>query len=118
MPAKFAKSWRFLLSFGLTLSLLPLTLQHASAQQTPPPPGRKWMPGHWAQADNGWQWVSGFWLAGNRDLQYVPEPPQSVDNGPSVPAPDDNSVYIPGAWQLRDDRYRWRPGFWNQAYDN
>src|SRR5438105_14553112 len=52
-----------------------------------PPPGRQWVPGHWAQAANGWQWVSGVWAAGNQDLQYVPEPPPSVDNGPSVPAP-------------------------------
>src|SRR5713226_6965745 len=45
-----------------------------------PPPDRKWVPGHWAQVNNGWQWVSGLWSAANANLQYVPEPPQSVDN--------------------------------------
>jgi hypothetical protein len=203
MPVQFAKSWRFLLSFGLTASLLPFTLQGASAQALPappqnavkpedgieieargpvheayaqpfdknvtpppvvakkppapvpeeppdqkpaansewlpgywswdsgrndfiwvsgfwrtPPPGKKWMPGHWAQADNGWQWVSGVWIGADQNLQYVPEPPPSVDNGPSVPAPNDNSMYIPGAWQMRNDNYVWRPGFWNQAYSD
>jgi hypothetical protein len=76
------------------------------------------VPGHWAQADTGWRWVSGVWAAGNQDLQYVPEPPPSVDNGPSVPAPNENSMYVPGNWQLRDDSYLWRPGFWSQAYND
>ena len=40
------------------------------------------------------------------------QPPASVENGPSVPAPDDNSIYIPGAWQYQNDNYLWRPGYW------
>jgi hypothetical protein len=32
--------------------------------------------------------------------------------GPSVPAPQAGSVYVPGTWAYRQDRYLWRPGFW------
>ncbi|HEV3078906.1 MAG TPA: hypothetical protein VGY66_03980 [Gemmataceae bacterium] len=83
-----------------------------------PPPGRKWVPGHWAQVNGGWQWVAGLWGEANRPLQYLPQPPASVENGPSVPAPDDNSVYIPGAWQYMNDNYMWRPGYWYPAYSD
>src|SRR5262249_5997281 len=52
----------------------------------------------------------------NENLQYLPEPPASVDGGPSTPMPSDNSFYVPGNWLYRNDAYQWRPGFWNQAY--
>jgi hypothetical protein len=82
-----------------------------------PPPDRKWVPGHWAQGDAGWQWVPGFWMANARqDLPVVPQPPESLENGPSVPAPSDDSFYIPGGWLYQDARYFWRPGFWSTGY--
>jgi hypothetical protein len=84
-----------------------------------PPSGRHWVPGYWSQAEGGWQWVSGFWMANDQqDLQHVPQPPASVDSGPSVPAPDDSSIYIPGSWVYRDDGYLWRPGFWSAGHDD
>ncbi len=77
------------------------------------PPGQQWVPGNWQQVEGGWHWVAGFWApAGQEDLQYVPMPPPSVDQGPSVPAPDDNSTYVPGCWVYRQSRFLWRPGFW------
>jgi hypothetical protein len=78
------------------------------------PPGRKWVPGHWTQADNGWRWVSGLWAdASLQTLQYMAEkPPDSLDNGPSVPAPDDNSLWVAGHWEWRDGQFVWRPGYW------
>ena len=81
------------------------------------PPDRKWTPGHWTQVDNGWQWVPGLWQAADQqDLQYLPEPPANLDNGPSTLAPDDNSFYVPGIWQYRNSDYVWRPGYWYQQY--
>jgi hypothetical protein len=81
-----------------------------------PPPGRRWVPGYWRSVDDGAQWVPGFWApADQTDLQYLPQPPASVDNGPSVPAPDDRSIYIPGSWVYENDDYVWQPGYWTQA---
>jgi hypothetical protein len=79
-----------------------------------PPPGRKWTPGYWREADGGWQWVSGFWApAGRAVVPYVREPPpDSLDNGPSSPAPDQGSVFVPGSWIYRDGDFVWQPGYW------
>ncbi len=78
-----------------------------------PPPDRQWLPGNWQQVEDGWQWTSGFWAAANlAELSYLPAPPPSVDEGPSTPAPDETSTYVPGCWMYRQTRYLWRPGFW------
>jgi WXXGXW repeat (2 copies) len=81
------------------------------------PPGRKWVPGHWTQVSGGWQWVPGFWAAASQqELAILPPPPPSVEEGPSTPAPDDNSFYVPGSWTYHDTGYAWRPGFWSPTY--
>ncbi len=79
-----------------------------------PPPGRQWVAGHWVEATGGWQWVPGFWAStAQAQLQYIDQaPPESLEDGPSVPAPDDNSFYVPGSWVYRDG-YAWRPGYWS-----
>jgi hypothetical protein len=62
-----------------------------------PPSGRQWVPGNWQQVEDGWQWTSGFWAAADQEeVTYLPAPPPSIDEGPSVPAPDDNSTYVAG----------------------
>jgi hypothetical protein len=78
------------------------------------PEGRRWVPGYWTQADGGWQWVSGHWAGANeKDFQFVPQPPpENLDQGPSTPAPDDQSVYVPGNWAYGNDGYAWQPGYW------
>ena len=79
-----------------------------------PPPGQRWMPGHWQEVNGGWIWVSGYWSPdGATEVQYLPPPPPTLDQGPSAPAPDANSIYIPGCWIYVDTGYRWRPGHWN-----
>jgi hypothetical protein len=84
-----------------------------------PPPDRKWVPGYWTQADNGWQWTPGYWAPASQETPpHVPPPPASLDNGPSVPAPNDDSFYVPGSWMFRDTGYVWRPGFWSPSYDD
>src|SRR5262249_46316675 len=78
-----------------------------------PPPNRQWVPGRWEKTDAGWQWVPGFWAPSSQnEIPYTTPPPESLDTGPSMPAPDNNSFYIPGAWTYRDNGFLWRPGFW------
>ncbi len=78
-----------------------------------PPPNRTWTPGHWQEVDGGWQWSPGFWPAQDiQQVEYLPPPPASIDEGPSVPAPDENSIYVSGCWVYRETRYFWRPGYW------
>ena len=75
------------------------------------PPGQRWVPGYWSEADNGWQWARGFWAPEDRqELPYQPAPPAALDNGPSAAAPNDDSVYVPGAWRYQANRYAWQPG--------
>jgi hypothetical protein len=82
-----------------------------------PPPGRRWVPGSWQTVDRGWQWVSGFWASdAATEVQYVPEPPPTLERGPSTPAPNDNSTYVPGCWVFVDARFLWRPGYWVKYY--
>src|SRR4051794_21590276 len=77
------------------------------------PPGTQWIPGHWQEVDGGWVWVSGFWASENLDeVQYLPPPPPSLDQGPTSPAPNANSFYTPGNWVYIDGRFFWRPGMW------
>jgi hypothetical protein len=84
-----------------------------------PPPGRQWMPGHWMAEGDGWQWISGYWAPdGQAEIDYLPQPPASIDMGPSAPAPDANSLYAPGIWVYQNNRYLWRPGFWYPANTN
>jgi hypothetical protein len=78
-----------------------------------PPPGRAWMPGHWQEVDKGWMWVAGFWSPADVDeVHYLPAPPPSVDQGPSTPAPEEESYYVSGCWVYQQTRYLWRPGHW------
>jgi hypothetical protein len=71
-----------------------------------PPPGRHWVPGHWQEIDRGWIWDSGFWAPDNlQQVQYLPPPPPSVENGPALPAPDVTSAYVGGCWVYQGNRY-------------
>jgi hypothetical protein len=77
------------------------------------PPGRQWMPGYWSRLADGWQWVAGFWVeAGQKEMQFLPQPPATLDNGPSVPQPAEDYSYSPGNWVYRENRYLWSPGSW------
>ncbi len=77
------------------------------------PPGRLWMPGHWAEVSGGWQWTPGFWSAQTQQqTSLLPVPPETLEAGPSAPAPSAESVYAPGCWVYQTTRYVWRPGFW------
>ena len=77
------------------------------------PPDREWVPGYWNDVSNQYQWVSGYWAdAGVEEVSYLPEPPRTLERGPSIARPSDDDVWIPGSWTYVDTRYRWRPGYW------
>jgi len=83
------------------------------------PPNCSWVPGYWASVRSGYQWVPGFWTTADTDeLNYLPAPPATLEEGPiGTPASADN-VWIPGCWVRHEGRYVWRPGFWAEARTN
>jgi len=76
------------------------------------PPNRHWVPGFWQEVEGGWHRVSGFWASDQTDLiQYTPPPPEPIPES-VPPAPNAESVYVPGTWVYADTRYLWRPGYY------
>ena len=66
------------------------------------PPGRSWTSGYWNKAGDGWQWTTGYWGdSKQKKPNYQPEPPDSLDQGPSQPAPNENYFYIPAPGSTR-----------------
>ena len=52
------------------------------------PPGRQWVPGYWGKSGQGFQWTSGYWAdAKVSEVEYLPEPPATVEAGPNIAAP-------------------------------
>jgi len=81
-----------------------------------PPQDRNYVPGYWSNTGNGWRWIPGFWAsAKQQEIPYTPEPPASLDNGPTQAAPSDDALYVPGTWVWQGDRFAWRSGYWAAA---
>jgi len=77
------------------------------------PPGREWMAGYWTPVSKGYQWVSGYWAdTAQREVAYLPQPPETIEAGPSVPAPSADYIWTPGCWVWYSGHYAWRPGYW------
>lgn len=77
------------------------------------PANQTWVPGYWTEIDGGYRWVSGFWMPQqNEEVEYLAEPPATLEQGPTSPAPSDSYFWNPGYWTWYDTRYVWRPGFW------
>ena len=84
-----------------------------SGVQRVPPQGRQFVPGYWSHTAEGWRWIPGFWSDANQpDVPYTPEPPAPLDNGPQMDPPDADSIYVPGVWIYRSERFIWRPGYY------
>jgi hypothetical protein len=83
------------------------------------PPGTSWVPGYWAEVGGGYQWTAGFWTAADVDeIEYLPAPPTTLEEGPQQTRGSADSVWIPGCWVRRQNRYAWRAGFWQEARPN
>ncbi|HEV3415990.1 MAG TPA: hypothetical protein VG056_04235, partial [Pirellulales bacterium] len=77
------------------------------------PPNYVWVAGYWNQVANGFQWTPGFWSpAEQQQVSYLPEPPPSVEQGPTTPQPAAEDFWVPGNYQFVESRYVWRPGYW------
>jgi len=84
------------------------------------PPGRAWSPGEWRVENGQHRYIPGFWRAASENSRRIdlPEPPKSVENGPNVPAPHNNALWIPGHWVHRHENYAWQPGYWGEVEPN
>ena len=54
------------------------------------------------------------------EIEYLPEPPATVEAGPNIAAPSADQIWLPGCWVWQQNRYAWRPGYWatgNQDWD-
>ncbi len=81
------------------------------------PPGQQWVPGYWDRAEGGYRYIGGFWASSNMsEVQYLPEPPKSLEQGPSSPAPGEDHFYVPGNWVYENNDYQWQPGFWSSSH--
>ncbi|QDV83954.1 YXWGXW repeat-containing protein [Planctomycetes bacterium TBK1r] len=83
------------------------------------PPQRRWVPGYWEPAEDGYRRVAGFWANEQAaTVDYLPPPPESLEQGPASPAPGDNYFYVPGNWTYQTSQYQWTPGFWARSQPN
>ena len=83
------------------------------------PPGRRWVPGFWGTAPDGYQWTPGFWASIEAaEVDYLPNPPESLESGPSSPAPSDDYFWVNGCWIFANGGYSWRAGYWAVGYDD
>ncbi|HSQ56019.1 MAG TPA: hypothetical protein VLM40_09750, partial [Gemmata sp.] len=83
------------------------------------PEGRVWQAGEWTKSAGGtYAYSPGFWRPSNMNSWRVdlPEPPKSVENGPSTPSSSPDGIWVPGQWEYMNGQYAWRPGYW--AYPN
>jgi hypothetical protein len=77
------------------------------------PYGRQWVPGYWTACEGGFRWIPGYWSDVKvAEVEYLPQPPESIENGPVGAAPSADQVWMPGIWVWRHGHYVWRPGFW------
>jgi len=83
------------------------------------PPAHRWVPGYWREDQGGWQWVSGYWMpAAKTEVVYLPQPPATLEQGPTSPTPGPTYFWVPGHWQWGEGRYVWVPGYWLQSRPN
>lgn len=105
-----------------------------------PPPDCSWVPGYWTRGGSGFEYTAGFWMPEDDDddeIEYLPTPPRSLEEGPPGPPPSPRHVWVSGTWyfedswgwdvdkyidprtgretrvyQKREAGYVWRPGRW------
>jgi hypothetical protein len=99
-----------------------------------PPLDADWVPGRWAATRDGYRWIAGFWSTDDdNELDYVPPPPENLDEGPVGSPPGPDFIWAPGAWYFeathewrapagvrveRRSGFFWRPGYWLRGRPN
>ncbi|HEX3998401.1 MAG TPA: hypothetical protein VHX65_07625 [Pirellulales bacterium] len=80
------------------------------------PPNHAWIAGYWTGTTGGYQWTPGIWAPSNvEQVNYVPQPPNSLETGPNTPAPTANDFWVPGTYEYVEGNWAWRPGYWTAA---
>ena len=80
------------------------------------PPNMSWVPGYWSQETDGWEWVAGFWTSADiQNIDYLPAPPEYVDEQPPGPPPSSDDIWVPSCQYWHQDHYVDRPGYWLTA---
>jgi hypothetical protein len=84
------------------------------------PPNRDWQPGKWIEKDGKNVYTPGFWspTAPSNLKDDLPEPPKSIENGPSTPTDNPNAIWVPGGWDYRNGKFVWRGGYWAAPFQN
>ena len=83
------------------------------------PPGRTWVSGSWQQFGEKYQWVRGYWgVIGKARQAFLPPPPAPLQVDPTLPAPNENSFWMPGQWNYQDEQYAWQDGYWTPQYQD
>jgi hypothetical protein len=86
------------------------------------PPGHTWIAGYWRTVPNGAQWVPGFWTTieaananqqAQTEVEYLPQPPASLEQGPTTEQPGESHFWIPGNWRYVNNKYAWQAGYWS-----
>ena len=52
------------------------------------------------------------------EIEYLPEPPATVEEGPDIAAPSADRHWLPGCWVWQQNRYAWRPGYWATGHQD
>jgi len=82
------------------------------------PPTREWQPGKWIEKDGKNIYTPGFWRPTDKAIPQVdlPEPPKTIENGPSTPTDNPDAMWVPGGWEYRNSQFVWRSGYWAAPY--
>ena len=81
-----------------------------------PPQNNRWIAGYWTALSGGYSWVPGFWTPTTAEnVVYYPQPPASLERGPTSDQPSPDNIWIPGCWRWVNARYAWQPGQWAAA---
>lgn len=81
------------------------------------PPNRQLVPGYWTPVQGGWQWISGFWAdVAQKEITYLPAPPEPLQAGPSSPPPGQDYIWSPGSWVWQGAQYASNPGRTDPRY--
>ncbi len=75
-----------------------------------------WVPGHWLQAGNGWEWIAGFWkpiaAQPQQEIEYLPAPPAAGRSRGAGIAASARSGLGARLLVLVEGHYVLRHGYW------